>query len=70
MTQNLTATQVKALTLIGMAGGTLYAYNGVSVTTARALERAGEVAFVERPTRARFNGRRTVYVADWYVTAK
>jgi hypothetical protein len=50
----------------GTTGGVLYACNGVSVATARALERLGLVEFTHRNlTPVTRPGGRIHYVRDW-----
>jgi hypothetical protein len=66
--KDLTTAQIKALTLIRMAG-TLYAYNGVSITTAEALERAGLAVVTRKAPIARPGRGMSRYVADWFVKA-
>lgn len=62
----MTKAQIKALTLIRMAG-TLYAYNGVSISTAESLERAGLVTVTRKSPIARPGRGQSRYVADWFV---
>jgi hypothetical protein len=62
----MTKAQIKALALIRTAG-TVYAYNGVSISTAEALERAGLVTVTRKAPIARSGRGQSRYVADWLV---
>lgn len=65
----LTKAQDKALAAVRTAG-TVYAYNGVTVATARALARLGLVTFnwygVHSTTS--YRTKRTRWTADWSIT--
>jgi len=65
----LTAAQTRALAAV-RAAGTVYAYNGVSVTTAKALARLGLVTFTSHGVSAStsYRTKRTCYVADWSIS--
>lgn len=66
----MTEAQTAALARI-KAVGTLYAYNGVSVATARALAARGLVTFTSHGVTSVVNHRtgRIRHTADWSVTA-
>ncbi len=67
--KNLTAAQKRALEQVA-AEGTVYAYNGISISTAHALAARGLVKFTSRPvsTRTTRTGR-TCFSSDWTITA-
>ena len=67
---NLTPAQRNAIRMLtagdGTTGGVLYACNGVSVATARALERLGLAEFTHRNlTPVTRPGGRIHYIRDW-----
>lgn len=66
----ITPAQVRALAMIE-AAGTVYAYDGVSVSTARALAARGLVTLTHLGVTSTHNRRsgRTHYTADWKVEA-
>jgi hypothetical protein len=68
-TVKLTPAQTRALAAV-KAAGRVYAYNGVTVATARALARLGLVTFHSHGVHVTTNYRtkRTRYTADWSIT--